>query len=144
MKYSIAVFLILISLFVSSCVHSPMASPKMDAQAKLFHTVSDKAGLYIYRNEIFGALIKMPIYIDQQLIGNTTADTYVFRVLEPGEHLVTSQGGSTLQLQVEAGKNYFVWQEVKMGVSPHTELHLVNEIEGKQSVMQCQLIAPIE
>ena len=48
-------------LVVSGCASVPMANQGADAQAKSFTTSADKATVYIYRNENFGAAIKMPV-----------------------------------------------------------------------------------
>ncbi|WP_168196438.1 hypothetical protein [Bdellovibrio sp. NC01] len=38
-------------------------------------------------------------------------------------------------------KNYYVWQEVKMGILwARTKLHKVDEAEGQAGVRQCSLV----
>jgi len=45
---------------------------------------------------------------------------------------------TTIKLLVEAGKNYFVWQEVKMGLfSARSELKQVDDGTGRQAVAEC-------
>jgi len=44
-------------------------------------------------------------------------------------------------LNTEANRNYFVWQEVKMGlVSGGSKLQVVSEQQGRAGVQQCTMI----
>lgn len=61
----------------------------------------------------------------------------------PGSHTITSksENDATLTLSTEAGKNYYVWQEVKMGLlMARSKLSQVSEEEGKQGVMESKLV----
>ena len=52
-----------------------------------------------------------------------------------------SKNDATLTLSTEAGKNYYVWQEVKMGLlMARSKLSQVSEEEGKQGVMESKLV----
>jgi PBP1b-binding outer membrane lipoprotein LpoB len=129
------------ALLISGCASVPMASPEADASAKAFQIDPSKAGIYIYRNEIMGAAIKMPVLLNNVSVGSTTAKTYIFHQVDPGTHVITSQSDVTLSLDVQAGSNYFVWQEVKMGaLSARSQLHLVDEATGKAGVAGCKLV----
>lgn len=128
-------------LLVTGCASVPMASPAADSAAKVYATNSTKANVYIYRNETFGAALKMPVTLDGAPVGETASKTYLYRQVDPGTHAITSQGKDTLSLEATAGNNYFVWQEVKMGlVSGGSKLNLVDEAQGKAGVAECKLI----
>ena len=61
----------------------------------------------------------------------------------PGSHTITSksENDATLTFSTEAGKNYYVWQEVKMGLlMARSKLSQVSEEEGKQGVMESKLV----
>ncbi|HBL04714.1 MAG TPA: hypothetical protein DDZ61_19365, partial [Aeromonas salmonicida] len=61
----------------------------------------------------------------------------------PGSHTSTgkSENEDSLTLSAEAGKNYYVWQEVKMGVlMARSKVSQVSEEEGKQGVMESKLV----
>lgn len=131
------------SAVLTGCASVPMASPEMDNQAKQFTTVSDKAKIYIYRNENMGAAVKMPVLLNGMSVGDTVAKSYILREVEPGEHTILSktENDAELKLTAQAGSNYYVWQEVKMGAfSARSKLHLVDEAEGQKSVKECKLI----
>lgn len=52
---------LLSAALLSGCASVPMAEATADAQAKQFVAPKDAANLYIYRNETFGAAVKMPL-----------------------------------------------------------------------------------
>lgn len=134
---------LLAALVLTGCASVPMASKSADAQAKLFEPSTDKAVVYIYRNESMGAAIKMPLLIDGQAAGDTASKTYLRKELAPGQHTIVSKSevDATLNLDVKAGQTYFVWQEIKMGMfAARSALHEVDESKGKAGVQQCTLI----
>jgi hypothetical protein len=124
------------------CATVPMGDIKQDSALKAFQAKPDVAGLYIYRNESFGGAIRMDVEIDGMPVGQTVAKTYLFRAVVPGKHTVTSKSENTdsLEFDAVAGKLYYVWQEVKMGILfARTQLHLVGDEEGKKGVLETQL-----
>jgi len=130
-------------LVMSGCVSVPMASKNADVQAKQFAAASDKATVYIYRNESFGSAIKMPLLIDNVAVGDTASKTYVVKELAPGSHTITSktEKDSTVTIDMLAGQIYYIWQEVKMGVfAARSELHVVDERKGRAGVQESTLI----
>ena len=134
---------IVASAMLSGCASVPMASPELDNQAKQFTTVPDKAKIYIYRDENMGAAVKMPVLLNGMSVGDTVAKSYILREVEPGEHTIVSktENDAELKLTAAAGKNYYVWQEVKMGAfSARSKLHLVDDAKGQESVKECKLI----
>ena len=134
---------VLLAVAVTGCASVPMASQEKDAAAKTYAVKPDKANIYIYRNENFGAALKMPVAVDGRLVGDTAAKTYLKVEVPPGSHIVTSktENDASLTLQTAAGKNYFVWQEVKMGMwAARSQLHQVDDATGKAGVDECKLI----
>lgn len=111
--------------------------------AKKFQPDAGKAAIYIYRNETYGAALKMPVALDGVLIGDTASKTYLVRQVSPGEHTVISKTENDAKLPIiaRAGQSYFVWQEVKMGMfAARSDLHLVDEATGRAGVQECKLI----
>lgn len=137
------IFALAISVLITGCASVPMADLESDNIAKSFKLVSDKANLYIYRNESMGAAIKMPVLLNNQSIGDTAANTYIFKQITPGKYTVTSktENDAHITIDAEAGKNYFIWQEVKMGMwSARSQLQQVDEKTGQAAVNECKLI----
>jgi hypothetical protein len=142
MKIANLMLVLLISM-MAGCASVPMASAEKDAAAKTYAVKPDKANIYIYRNENFGAAIKMPVAVDGRLVGDTASKTYLKVEVTPGNHTVTSktENDANLNLQTIAGKNYFVWQEVKMGMwAAGSQLQQVDDATGKAGVDECKLI----
>ncbi len=133
-------------LLMTGCATVQMGDPEMDAKLKSFNPPKDKAGLYVYRNEIFGAALTMLVMLDDQVLGQTGPKTYLYAELAPGKYRLTSgaENNFTLDITAVAGKNHYVWQEIKMGLMRgRAELHLVDEKTGQAGVMESQLaVAP--
>ncbi|MED5619859.1 DUF2846 domain-containing protein [Ideonella sp. BN130291] len=135
---------IVIALALTGCASVPMGDPKQDAALKTFQVPADKAGIYVYRNETMGAAVKMEVAIDGKPIGDTGANTYLYKEVAPGKHTISSKAENTetLDVDLKPGTLAFVWQEVKMGVmSARNKLHLVSEQVGKKGVAETKLAA---
>jgi hypothetical protein len=133
-----------VTISLVGCASVPMGDAKKDAELKSFTPKPDVAGLYIYRNESFGAAVKMDIEVDGKPIGQTASRTYFYKEVPPGKRTVTSKSENTdsIEINAVAGKLYYVWQEVKMGLLyARTKLTLVSEEVGKRGVLESQLAA---
>jgi hypothetical protein len=132
-------------VLASGCASVNMAPPEADSAAKSYAVKPGMGNIYVYRNEVLGAAITLPVELNGKAVGATASKTYLLLPVTPGKHTLGSKGesGSTLVVDVAAGRNYFVWQEVKMGMlSGGSALHLVDEAKGKEGVAECKLIAP--
>lgn len=121
-----------------------MAPVDQDTKAKDFSPAPGKASLYIYRNESFGFAVPMTVTVNGKTLGQTVAQTYFRLDLAPGKYNIEShvEDVSSLILTVDAERNYFVWQEVKMGLwTARSLLQQVDEITRRAGVMECKLIA---
>lgn len=130
-------------LALSGCASVPMADKNADVQAKAFMPASDKATVYIYRNETFGSAIKMPVLIDNVSVGDTASKTYIEKQLAPGQHTITSktEKDSSVSINMLAGQIYYVWQEVKMGMwAAGSALHVVDAQKGQAGVRESKMI----
>ncbi|MBR9867150.1 MAG: DUF2846 domain-containing protein [Oceanospirillales bacterium] len=139
----IPVLLALIALLVTGCASVPMEAPVKDTESKQFVPDPDKASLYIYRNEILGAAIPMSVFINGKNLGQTASKTYFHLSLIPGQYDIdsTAENNCSLSLSVEPNQNYFVWQEIKMGMwMARCALHEVSQQEGRDGVTESKLI----
>ncbi len=134
--------LLVLSLLASACASVPMASPEMDRTAKEFRVTPEKSNLYVFRDESLGAAVKMPVLLDGRSLGDTAAKTFLLASVEPGTHALVSKAENDAQLDFTAvaGKNVYVWQEVKMGIlSARSALRLVDEASARQRITECSL-----
>ena len=146
MKHILGIFTAAIVLLLSGCASVPMAPMDQDAKAKEFLFAPGKASVYIYRNETMGAAIPMTVTINGKALGQTAAQTYFRLNVMPGKYNVEShaENVSSLPLSVEPGKNYFVWQEVKMGMwMARSLLQQVDDQTGRAGVMESKLVASV-
>jgi uncharacterized protein DUF2846 len=129
---------------LAGCASVPMADPAADSAAKGFSAPRGKAGVYIYRNETYGAALKMDVLLDDRQLGETASKTYFYVEVEPGIHTVTgkAENDSSMKFNAVAGRLYYFWQEVKLGlIMARNELKLVDEATGRAGVMESKLIS---
>ncbi|AOB30214.1 hypothetical protein AKI39_05175 [Bordetella sp. H567] len=127
-------------ILVTGCASVPMESADKNLKAKSFPTPDQgKSGLYVYRDSFVGKALKKDVYLDGNCVGET-ADKVFFYTQVDGDHtyqLSTESEFSPndLKLDVNAGKNYFVRQFIKMGVFVGgAGLESVPEDEGKRVI----------
>lgn len=134
--------LIALSLSLGGCASVNMGDAKQDAALKTFAIPKDKAGVYIYRNESMGAAVKMNVELNGQSIGQTAANTYLYKEVTPGKHTFTSktENDSSVEVDAKPGTLLYIWQEVKMGLlSARSKLQLVDQAQGQKGVRKTKL-----
>lgn len=117
------------------------APTQASAGGSLFAAKPDVAVVYVYRDQTVGMAIGMDVLLDGQSIGKTKAKRYIRAEIAPGSHLLscTTEAKSELPLELEAGKVYYVWQQVKMGlVVARNKLQIVDEAKGQKGVKACK------
>ncbi|MFY0731737.1 DUF2846 domain-containing protein [Pseudomonas sp. NFX15] len=135
--------LLALTALTGGCASVKMADESQDAQAKTFQVARDKAHIYVYRNESMGAGVKMPVALNGKPVGQTVAKSYLMLSVPAGQQTLVSsaENDSELKLTAEAGKNYFVWQEVKVGfIKARNSLQVVDEQTGRAGVAESKLI----
>ena len=102
-------FLLIPLILLAGCAQLP--PPAGDAAAKRFETVPDRAVIYLLRH-VHDRNFAAPIQIDDQQIGTTYRATFMRLVLPSGRHQIagTAGDGGRIDLQVDAGKIYYVNQ----------------------------------
>lgn len=136
--------LVAIVLSAAGCATVPMADPAADKAAKAFTAPPGKSRIYVYRNEGFGAAVTMDVFIDGRKLGQTVSKTYLVADVEPGPHKIMgkSENEHLIDLTTLAGRVYFVWQEVKMGLMyARNQLQVVDDRTGRAGVLESNLAA---
>ncbi len=131
-------------LLLSACASVPKAPPELDRAAKEFRTTPGKTNLYVFRDETFGAAIKMSVKLDGAPLGDTAAKTFLLATIRPGKHALQSnaENDAALEFVAKPGENVFVWQEVKMGFgSARSKLNLLDAASAQPRVAECELAA---
>lgn len=129
---------------LTGCASVPMESNEKDQALKAFPAPPQgQAGLYIFRDTSMGAALKKTVKIDDEIIGETAANTYFYRLVTPGAHTLATEsefGDNLLQLNATAGKNHYVRQSIKLGVFVGgAKLTEVSESEGQKAVRGTKL-----
>lgn len=130
---------------LTGCASVPMESKEASSQAKAFEQpTGDNAGLYIYRSSGPGTALKKDIWVNDKCIGETAPNMFFYEIIKGGEEYKLSTESefspNDLLLQAESGQNYFVKQNIKMGVFVGgANLKVVDETEGKKAISKLEL-----
>lgn len=129
---------------LSGCASVPMESAEKNQELKAFPAPpANQAGLYIFRDSVLGPVLKKTVKIDNEVVGETAANTYFYRVISPGQHVLATESefsDNTINLNAEAGKNHYVRQSIKLGVFVGgAKLAEVSEAEGQEGVASTEL-----
>ena len=139
------VLAVLSALVLQGCASTSKASSEKDSAAKEFNIPSDKGVVYVYRvGRAVGAAGTTAVQVngrDAGAMGPGTfmrwelpADTYVFSCK-------TSESSATVEIDVEAGKHYFVKQNVHIGLNDsRVSMKEVDESTGKKVVSGSKLL----
>lgn len=118
---------------------------KISNEAKQFNPPSNgNSGLYIYRNSFVGQALKKDIWVNGNCIGESAPDTFFYEEVAGGkEYKISTESEfspNDLIVMIEAGKNYFIEQFIKMGLFVGgAGLELTNEEKGMEAVSKLGL-----
>lgn len=136
------------ALILTGCASVNMASKEESARAKQFAAPGDgNSGLYVYRNSFVGTALKKDIWVDGKCLGESAPDVFFYTQVEGGRmHKVETESEfspNALELFMEAGKNYFVRQFIKLGVFVGgADLEQVSQEQGKADLAKLELALP--
>lgn len=129
------------SSLLVACGGVSMRSDDEDKRAKTFTAARDKASIYVVRaDKIRNTPLRLTL--DGKISAQTGPCTYLLWEVDAGAHEIYSYADnvSHLALKAEAGKTYFVTQNVTAGLYlPRAQLALAEEATGKQAVADCRL-----
>jgi hypothetical protein len=96
-----------------------------------------KALIYILRSGSWGAAVQTKLAVDGEWKGANRAHNYFFFTLQPGLHYFCSQAEnrSVLVLTAEAGKTYYIEQEIHyFPLKPRNDLAIIDDTEGQNEL----------
>ncbi|WP_349279265.1 DUF2846 domain-containing protein [Polaromonas hydrogenivorans] len=141
-------FVILLSALFTGCASVKMESKEASEKAKQFtQPESGNSGIYTYRDSFVGKALKKDIWVDGKCVGESAPDVFFYTEVMGGkEHKISTESEfspNDLSLLVEAGKNYFIRQYIKLGVFVGgAGLELIPEEQGKVAVAKLELATP--
>jgi hypothetical protein len=140
--------LALSALVLTGCASVNMASKEESDKAKQFSAPgAGNSGLYVYRNSFVGKALKKDIWVDGKCLGESASDVFFYTQVEGGKkHKIETESEfspNALELFMEAGKNYFVRQFIKLGAFVGgADLEPIPEEQGKADVAKLALAQP--
>jgi hypothetical protein len=144
----VPVFFLAAALLISGCASVEMASKEESSKAKEFNPPSQgNAGVYIYRKGSPGGALKKDLWIDGKCIGESAPNVFFYAEVDGGKtYKIDTESEfspNTLELLLEAGKNYFIRQFIKLGVFVGgAGLEQVSEEQGKEDVAKLEMAKP--
>jgi hypothetical protein len=102
----------------------------------------DKALIYVIRDTMMGMAIQTKLAVDGQWVGVNRGNNYFFISVTPGKHYFCSraENHSALELTVEAGKTYYLHQEVVMGImKARTKLEVMDDDKALKKLPKLNL-----
>jgi hypothetical protein len=148
MKCIKVVSLILTAATMAGCASVKMESKEASEKAKQFaQPAAGSSGLYTYRDSFVGKALKKDIWVDGKCVGESAPDVFFYTEVAGGkEHVISTESEfspNDISLMVEAGKNYFIRQYIKLGVFVGgAGVELIPEEQGKAAVAKLELATP--
>ena len=115
--------------FVDFSKEHPVGEPK-----------ADKALIYVVRPTSVGFAVKSWFFSDDRALGVNKGSSYFFADVDPGKRVFWSKSENVdaVELEVEAGKTYYLQQHVKVGgFKARTKLEVLDETAGKERLAKC-------
>jgi hypothetical protein len=142
-KSIVACALFSLAAGLAGCGVAPLASPKADTLAKQLLPAEGKAVIYLFRNSPPSAGWTIPVTLDGKEMGVTGGQTYFRWEVSPGEHMIISKthAWSGLMVNAEAGRMYYVWQDIGIGFFvPTSRLSFVDRVTAELNLRSCYLL----
>lgn len=140
--------LALSAVLLTGCASVNMASKEESDRTKQFSAPgAGNAGVYVYRNSFVGKALKKDIWVDGKCLGESAADVFFYTQVDGGKkHKIETESEfspNALEVFMEAGKNYFIRQFIKMGAFVGgADLEQIPEEQGKVDVARLGLAQP--
>jgi len=143
LKSVFACALLSLAAGLAGCGVAPLASPKADTLAKQMLPAEGKAVIYVFRNSPPSVGWTIPVTLDGKEMGVTGGQTYFRWEVNPGEHMIISKthDWSGLMVNAEAGRIYYVWQDIGVGFFvPTSRLSFVDRVTAELNLRSCYLL----
>lgn len=136
MKYLVFAAGLFLVLTGSGCASTSKASTEQADRAKEFSIPDDKGVLYVYRaGRLYAAALQYQVKINGKDAGGSGPGTFFRWELKPGTYTIasmTSESSAVVELDVEAGKDYYVEQINRVGLAQGGRIQL-KEVDAKRA-----------
>ena len=144
--YHLPLLLIIIaSLLMDGCASTSKATAERSDAAKTFTIPMEKGSVYLYRvGRVYASAVQLSVKINGLDAGGTGPNTFFKWDLLPGTYTflsTTDESSAVVELEVEPGKNYFIRQDIRMGViTNRVKMKLVDHVQGREEVLNSKLL----
>ena len=107
----------------------------------------DTAVIYFVHNTSVAMAIKFWAFAEDEFVGVTRGKSYFYARVPAGRHLLwaKAENVSMLELEVEAGKTYFVRQNVGLGIGKaRVKLVELDEAKGRKLIRKLPFARPTD
>jgi len=146
MNRSIVLFLVLLLALpgLYQCASVSKAPAEQSDAAKTLDAEEGRGVVFLYRpGKAIGSAVAVRVRVNSVEAGGTGPGTFFRWELEPGKYTFFSSSGessATVELDVEAGKAYFIEQVTKIGLSDvRVTLKIKDEETGAKAVSGLKL-----
>jgi len=140
-----SILLVVLLWIVYGCASVSKAPSDKSDEAKSFEIPDNKGSVFLYRTgRAVGAAGQLNVKINGIDAGGTGPGTFFRWDLKPGKYTFlssTAESSATVQLEVNAGQQYFIRQDARLGVSSgRVTMKEVDVSKGKKEVQSCKLL----
>ena len=114
-----------------------MAATTISASAPSFASEAGKAVIYVYQDEYSIEKLGISLEIDSEFLGSMHENTFIKKVVEPGEYTLLSRSENLPQLTIKANANevYYVRKDIEMGkYEERSSLDIVDAMTAQQAI----------
>ena len=145
-KISIRPVILLGLAIASACLASCASGPTYaEVNSKLPPIARGHGRVFVYRPSSFGAAVKPPVKIDNQVIGTSKGQGFIYSDQRPGSHEVSiaTEWKHRTPVTVREGQKSFVRCKMMMGVFVgHVMPKQVDATTGENQIQKCKLASP--
>ena len=136
MRLPLAAFSLLAVSALGGCSSYQVSQPTVAVLHPFAPIPQDFARVCAIRTEIYAAHVAFPTYDNDQLVGVTKGATFFCYKAEPGDHVVRidSDPPFALDLHVEAGKSYYIHEQVPVELGARCMATQVDEARAKDLI----------
>ena len=130
-------FLIVTTLTGCASAHQYVPLPNQDVDVEQVAL----SRVYVLRPSTLGAALKLTIRDEIRDVGKTGAKSFLCWERRPGQATIIgeAENRSSVLLDLEAGKRYYVKQGIRMGVMmARNELEVLDDEEGRRLLSKCR------
>ena len=146
LKRTLQLMTVVFTIFMAvSCASTSKAPQTHSDEAKTFNAPADRGRVYLYRTgRVVGAAVQHSVKINGKDAGGTGPGTFFKWDLKPGTYTfrsATGESSAVVQLEVEAGKVYFLRQDARLGIDKgRVTLKEVSRHKGENEIKDCKLL----